>query len=185
MVDTPRPRLGDISEILAPAQILLVSRGGPFGWAIQRTTNSRWTHAALIDQTSGGLWIVVEAIAPGVYGTRLEHYLEDPAYRAIAILDVPKLTQAQRDRILEVAWLSVGQGYDLWGCAGILVKRRLGLEIGRRMDAKGRRFCSEIVSFAFEQGASWDLVPGQPTGQTAPGDFYTRPFVRLLWEWPT
>src|SRR3990172_3256947 len=177
--------MGDLAEILEPGQILLVSRSGVFPEIIKRVTHSPWTHAALIDHNAGGVWIAVEAIRPGPVGTRLEHYFEDPHYTAMAVLEVPALSWDQRLRVLQTAWLQVGQGYDLWGTAGIAVKRSLGWAIGNQMDAQGRKFCSELVSFAHVQGAGMDLVPGEPDGQTAPGDLYLSPVVRKIWEWPT
>src|SRR3972149_921434 len=113
-----RPRIGDLAEILEPGQILLVSRSGVFPEIIKRVTHSPWTHAALIDHNAGGVWIAVEAIRPGPVGTRRGHYFADPHYTAMAVLEVPALSWDQRLRVLQTAWLQVGQGYDLRGTAG-------------------------------------------------------------------
>ena len=66
-----RPTIKSIKRRLKPGQILLVGRGGLSGWAITSVTGGKVSHAALIDRSKGGIWIVVEAVRQGVVAHRL------------------------------------------------------------------------------------------------------------------
>ena len=143
-----RPTVQQLLPKLAPAQLLFVERTGFVSWAIRRITASRWSHVALIDQTSAGIAITVEAAdLQGVKALRLEHYLEDPGVTALRLRDSTVVTPGERAKILETAWLQVGKGYDVPQILGMWARRRLTWLFGRhplkrnRLDAAGRYVC--------------------------------------------
>jgi len=183
-VPAGRPRLGDIADILRPGMVLLVSKRGLFRRIVRAVTGSHWTHAALIDHNAGGIWIVIEAVAAGVIGQRLEHYFEDTRYDAILVRDPVLLGTPERLEVLRSAWLRVGRGYDPLGLLGILLRRSLGLPITTEFDIAGRDFCSEMSGWAFQDGAGLALKPGVPPSQLAPGDLADAPALRDVWRWP-
>lgn len=180
---SPRPSIGDCAEWLRPGMVLLVSKRGLFRRVVRWVTRSPWTHAAVIDETAAGVWLVVEAVAIGVVGQRLDHYLDDARYDALLVRDAPGLGLPDREEILRAAWLDVGRGYDAVGLLGVLARRGLGLPVVSAFDDEDRYFCSELVSAAFLDGAGIALATGQPAGLVAPGDIAASPALRDVWSW--
>jgi hypothetical protein len=107
----------DLREVLRPADVLLVGRRGGISDVIRAVTHSQYSHVAMIDQTAGGIWIVLEATTDvrGVAGRRLEVITDDPTVEHLALLELNSedgLTDHQRMLITDAAWLHTGEKYS-------------------------------------------------------------------------
>ena len=186
-----RPTVQQLLPKLAPAQLLFIERRGCISWAIRRITGSRWSHVVLMDQTRSGIAITLEAAdLQGVKALRLERYLEDVGVTGLRLRDSTVVTTEERAKIMEAAWLQVGKGYDTLALLSMWARRRLRWLFGRhplkrnRLDSRGRFFCSELASLAYELGAGIRLAPPDVAlGQVDPGMLAETLKLVTIWEW--
>jgi hypothetical protein len=184
--------VADVATKLAPAQLLFVRRRGALGWLIRRVTASTFNHVALIGQDASGVWITVEAAdLCGVQARRLESTLEDPSVTGLLIRD-GELTLEERMRIMQAAWLHVGEKYDVAQLVGIYARRRLPWLFGgrrralgeNRFDHRDRLICSELVTLAWYAGARRCLAPpGVALGNVDPGTIAIAPGLHKVFAW--
>lgn len=187
------PTVQELLPRLAAAQVLCVGRRGFVSWIVKRVTGSVFSHAALIEQTAGGIAATVEAAdLQGVKALRLERYLEDPSVTHLRLRDHSALTPWERQAIMQAAWLRVGKGYDGWQLFGIYARYRLPWLFGgvkralkrNRLDHAGRLICSELVSVAYQEGAGIRLAPPDVAmGNVTPAHLADSHKLRTVWDW--
>lgn len=148
------PQVGDFG---------LSTGGGLPMWFVRLGTFSRYGHAALVLEVNDTGITIIEATPKKV---RIR--IAGPDEFKWSCLP---LTDEQRIAIVGLATTTVGRGYD-WPSLMRFLPRFFGAKVkGRSEDhSDDKLFCSELVCWAFRDGAGLDLMPGIAPGDTSPGD---------------
>ena len=105
----PNLKIGDI--------FLIHTRGYWISKLIRKTTNSYWSHVALVfevipNKTDYPDILLIEALDRGIEIHRLEHYLRHPKKYSLGIKRLPILNDAERDRFRGFFLDAVDTPYD-------------------------------------------------------------------------
>lgn len=144
-------KLPDLSTV-ACGDVFLFSGDGFISRAIQKVTNSYWSHAG-IAQTNK---IVVESTSLngriGVFSRTIEDVILDCVHndRALAWLPLSTASREKLNAYKTSRFLSYHTGtatrYDFWQAG------RAGLSLFNSRESDRRMFCSELVARAHEEG---------------------------------
>lgn len=150
-----RQTVAGLLPVLRPAQVLLVRRTGWISTMIAKVTASEWSHVALV-AFSGEVVILIESTTrwKGVAAVKIETTIHDPTVSAWLLRDRTDLTEDDRRRIVNGAWLQSGDPYDHWVNLDVLWKKVTGLP--GVLDRRHAKNCAELVRRSFKLG--WGLV---------------------------
>jgi hypothetical protein len=152
---------------ISPGDLLFWKGGNLFSQAIERRTNSEYSHVAIVIPTregDGTVWDVIEAVA--IHGVRqfpLDRYLRDYPGEQVDWfrLDANAL---ERWKLIRFCRRRIGDGYATprqmsrsFGWLGPWLKKTFCLPTD---DNPERQFCSELVSAGLE--AAGLAIPKEP-----------------------
>jgi hypothetical protein len=121
--------------MMQSVQLLFTRRNLIGSLLIRGVTWSAFSHVEIVmgDQVIGA------NMFGGVTLTPLKERLEKSSYAALVSMPCP-----DAQKVKEAALSKLGAGYDYIGLLGILLH-------SKRLQSKGRFFCSEFVAWAFDQ----------------------------------
>jgi len=153
------PRPGDFG--LSPGGGLLMA-------AVRLGTFSRYGHACICSNTTtlgniGGMVEIIEAYPGGCRKRRVS--TDEFTWSNI------ELSDTQRNGVVDYAHDTLGLPYDWRAIAGFLARFWWAKATNGSGDhADDKLICSELVVWAYREGAKLDLAPGRAPGDVSPGD---------------
>ena len=117
----------------------------PLSWLIKKLTKSEVSHAwLLVDDPVFGVRMVMDSHLTGLRLIPFEHFLEGSTVLALVVpqwdLDQGLLKQSK----------DIGDGYDVWGLAGVAYVRLMWIwfrsKVRSPLRSPGALFCSEAVT---------------------------------------
>jgi hypothetical protein len=132
--------------------------------AILLASLSAYSHMGIIEITADGTPVVVEAVGP-VKATELNDWINRGLGGRIAIKRLPSLTDEQAMSIVQAAHNYDGLPYDLFF-----------------MSTTDQIYCSELVSLAYEDGASIPVGQVQKAKELYLDNFAAKQLIQRRWK---
>jgi hypothetical protein len=131
--------------------MVIVTQGDPKSWvsrAIRFATGSWWTHGFVVLTPTEGL----EAKIPRVATLNIQERIAEleAGDRDYIVMDLPGITDAERQQVVTAAMSFNHRMYDIWNCVYYTVFK-VWAEGGRRL------ICSRLMSASFFDGLALNV----------------------------
>ncbi|MBL1147430.1 MAG: peptidoglycan peptidase [Proteobacteria bacterium] len=132
--------------------------------AVAAASASAYTHVGIVKIDENGTALVVEAVGP-VREVPLEKWLRQGIFDRVAVMRLNGLTEKQAEKILKAAEKYYGRPYDFFF-----------------LFDKEKIYCSELVYYAFKEGADIDIGKIQKVSELHIDNFAVRNLIKQRWQ---
>lgn len=132
--------------------------------AVAAASASAYTHVGIIKMDENGVPLVVEAVGP-VREVPLEKWIRQGIFDRVAIKRVSGLTEEQAAKILKAAEKYYGRPYDFFF-----------------LFDKEKIYCSELVYYAFKEGAGIEIGKIQEVSELNTDNFAVQKLIKKRWQ---
>jgi len=132
--------------------------------AVAAASRSAYTHVGIVKIDENGAALVVEAVGP-VREVPLEKWITQGVFDRIAVMRLNGLTEKQAEKILTAAEKYYGRPYDFFF-----------------LFDKENIYCSELVHYAFKEGANIDIGKIQEVSELHINNFAVQKLIKKRWQ---
>lgn len=135
--------------------------------AVAAASASVYTHVGIIKIDENGAPLVVEAVGP-VREVPLEKWITQGIFDRMAVMRLDGLTEEQTAKVLKAAEKYYGRPYDFFF-----------------LFDKERIYCSELVYYAFKEGAGINIGKIQEVSELNTDNFAVQKLIKKRWQYYT